>query len=130
MVLETQTNAMINIIANSDFGWLGNLVPLVLVAGFSWALSRKDIDFLLIQFPLMVSAKILFPFLHISFVYISFALFIANIVGSKGDSLAEIKSIPTTIKQSFSSAELKEATKRIQKKDFEEKVRNLMRTAK
>lgn len=91
---------MLQVLLNSDFGWLGNIIPLMIVVGCAWGLSTKDVDFTLSLFPLMVCAKVIFPFLHPSFVVISFALFIMNIIGSKGDLLAEVKVIPE-LTQSF-----------------------------
>ena len=92
--LNTWTDAMMEVVINSDFGWLANLLPLIIVIGIAWALSTKDVDMTFSLFPLALIAKIIFPFFHASFVVVSFALFIMNVIGSKGDMLADVKAIP------------------------------------
>lgn len=94
----------INILLNSDFGWLGNLLPLTLAIGISWGISRKGVDMLFMFFIINLCLKLIFPFYHNAFVIISFALFIMNIVGSKGDIIAEAKSIPEVTRALFTTA--------------------------
>lgn len=47
---------------------------------------------MLIQFPLVIIMKILFPFFNVGFVYFSFGLFILNVFTSNRDLIADMKS--------------------------------------
>ena len=89
---------IIPVITNSDFGFFGNLIPLILIIGISWVLVKKPRDLLFIQFPIALVMKVLFPFFHASFLATSFALFIMSVIGSKGDLLADIKEMPQKIR--------------------------------
>ena len=87
------------IFTNSDFGFLGNLIPLVLALGVTWGLSRKPREMLFIQFPVLLALKFIFPFIHPAILIISFAGFIMNLIGSKGDMLADVKEMPQKTKE-------------------------------
>lgn len=80
-----------------NFGFLGNLVPLLIVVGFAWNFSVKVKDMLIYLFPFTLMAKLMFPFMDTSFVYITFALFILNILGSANDILGEVKALPKKV---------------------------------
>lgn len=75
-----------------DFGWTAQLIPLFLIAGVSYGISRKDKDMLFIQFPITLCVKLIFPFFETAWVLLSLALFIINIIGSHNDMLGEVKS--------------------------------------
>jgi hypothetical protein len=80
------------ILTLGDFGWAGQLIPLLVVAGASYAIARKTRDMMIIQFPLTIAAKVFFPFFDGAWVLLSLAIFILNILGSKNDFIAELKS--------------------------------------
>lgn len=136
MVFETWTDSMIPIFANSDWGFLGNLIPLVLIIGISWAITKKPREIMFIQFPLTLAFKLIFPFLHTAFVVISFAIFIMNLVGSKGDMLADIKEMPKKVRgKVFSTYDeskglMKEMKDRVAKRDRESFMQDILQNRK
>lgn len=83
-----------DIITTGNFGWAGQLIPLIIVAGMSFGLARKTKDMLFIQFPLMIAIKVIFPFFHVSWIFLGLGLVVINIMTSKNDMIEEVKSIP------------------------------------
>jgi hypothetical protein len=92
--LTIWSNAAIPIITQSDLGFLGNLIPLIFIFGISWGLSKKFRDIAIIAFPLALCMKIIFPFFDNTLLVLIFVFFIMNLVGSKGDLLADVKEVP------------------------------------
>lgn len=91
--------AISDLFTQSDFGLLGNLVPLILILGISWALVKKPREIMFIQFPITLAINAIFPFLNNAFLWISLAVFIMSLLGSKGDLLADVKETPKIIRE-------------------------------
>lgn len=92
------------IITQGNFGWVGQIIPIILVLGLSWALAKKNRDVLFNQFPLMIGCKLVFPFLSPSILIVSFALFIMNILGSKTDFAEDVKEFASKLETPIMSA--------------------------
>lgn len=84
---------MVNKFLGSDFGFLGSIIPIVLIWGISFALAKRKVDTLFIQFPITLGIYFIFPLFHVSFVFISLAIFIMSLLGTNTDILSDIKSL-------------------------------------
>lgn len=121
-LVENTTQRATELVTHADFGFLSNLIPLTLVIGISWALSKKVSDGFYIQLPITLAIKYMFPFYNNAFVVISFAIFIMALIGSKADLLSDVKDAPKKIKQWQPTVALRakaEAFKEDQKRVFQ-----------
>lgn len=84
--------AWYDFITGTEYGWLGQLIPLTLTVGIAFFLSRKTRDMLLLQFPIILCMKIFFPHINAGLIMLSLALFVMYTVGATRDRLAEVKS--------------------------------------
>jgi len=55
------------------------------------------------MFPLALSFKLIFPFFHPAIVYITFALFVMNLMGTHRDLLGDVKSVATKLRTRVST---------------------------
>lgn len=123
---NTWSTEIFSVVTNSDWGFLGNIIPLILVLGISWALVKKVRNMGFIQLPLAIAMKVIFPFFHIAFIIVSLAIFIMNLIGSKGDLLADVKETPKKVKDAFETPLMK-AKRTAERLDAKQVLENLVK---
>ena len=77
----------IDLFTMSELGFAFQLVPIILIIGISYALTKMNVDFLFIQFPITVAIAILIPSTNTAIIVISLGLWILNLMGSMNDAL-------------------------------------------